>query len=288
MIRLARMLQQEVPKIPSGLLLALAITCWSCASSTSPNQRSGSSLDTDRDALSLPQVRISAATVVGIWESFHFIGANDKDTWTGSAGVVAATNGTLHLVTNSHCLNLVGLAQSPRSGRVGVVDFKLMIIFSNGMKKEVLRFADHVGDKDLAYLEIDAAGLTEGQDYVILPYKAVALNVGDEVVAVGSPMGIPRTVTFGRISDLKRVGSCTYVQTDAAVNHGNSGGPLFLKKRQDQYLWVGVNTLGFAPGVNFAIHPNEAFSSDFRWYTANKAGVVKALEELYRVGALER
>jgi hypothetical protein len=52
------------------------------------------------------------------------------------------------------------------------------------------------------------------------------VRVGEEVVAIGSAMGLQNTVTRGIVSSLRRLGSVTLVQTDAAINHGNSGGPI--------------------------------------------------------------
>jgi putative serine protease PepD len=80
--------------------------------------------------------------------------------------------------------------------------------------------------------------------------EAAALNVGDPVVAIGSPLGLSSTVTAGIVSALQRpvttgdsASESSYinaVQTDAAINPGNSGGPL-------------VNMLGQVIGVNSAI-----------------------------------
>jgi S1-C subfamily serine protease len=52
------------------------------------------------------------------------------------------------------------------------------------------------------------------------------LRVGEEVVAIGSAMGLQNTVTRGIVSSLRRLGTVMLVQTDAAINHGNSGGPI--------------------------------------------------------------
>jgi hypothetical protein len=52
------------------------------------------------------------------------------------------------------------------------------------------------------------------------------VRVGEEVVAIGSAMGLQNTVTRGIVSGLRRLGPVVLVQTDAAINHGNSGGPI--------------------------------------------------------------
>ncbi|MBM4393159.1 MAG: trypsin-like peptidase domain-containing protein [Deltaproteobacteria bacterium] len=55
-----------------------------------------------------------------------------------------------------------------------------------------------------------------------------ALQPGDPLVVVGYPLGVGLTVTTGIVSGLKRLAAVALVQTDAAVNPGNSGGPLLI------------------------------------------------------------
>jgi serine protease Do len=86
------------------------------------------------------------------------------------------------------------------------------------------------------------------------------LNVGDWVIAMGNPYGLGHTVTAGIVSAKSRfIGSGPYddfIQTDAAVNPGNSGGPLFNIKGEV----VGINTaiIPMAQGIGFAIPVNLA------------------------------
>jgi putative serine protease PepD len=92
--------------------------------------------------------------------------------------------------------------------------------------------------------------------------------VGDGVVAIGSPFGLEETVTTGIVSALNRDISSTNnftisgaIQTDAAINHGNSGGPLLNMSGQV----VGINTQiesdsGGNEGVGFAV-PSSTISS---------------------------
>lgn len=76
---------------------------------------------------------------------------------------------------------------------------------------------------DLAELHVRAP--RAGQ--VVLPLgDSSHLRAGEEVVAIGSAMGLQNTVTRGIVSSLRRLGSVMLVQTDAAINHGNSGGPI--------------------------------------------------------------
>lgn len=86
------------------------------------------------------------------------------------------------------------------------------------------------------------------------------LDVGEWVLAVGNPYGLDRTVTFGIISAKNRLGNSPtqdFLQTDAAVNPGNSGGPLVNMEGQV----VGINTAIYGEqyqGISFAIPSNTA------------------------------
>lgn len=107
---------------------------------------------------------------------------------------------------------------------------------------------------DLALLKIDA-----GADLPTLPLgDSDKTRVGDDVIAVGNPFGLGGTVTRGIVSALGRdINAGPYVdfiQTDAAINRGNSGGPLLNLEGEV----IGVNSAIFSPnggsvGVGFAI-----------------------------------
>jgi len=115
-------------------------------------------------------------------------------------------------------------------------------------------------ETDLAVLKIDA-----GKD---LPFVKLGnsddARVGEWVLAIGSPFGLTRTVTAGIVSQTKREtpqGSAfqKFIQTDAAINKGNSGGPLVNMKGEV----IGVNSqiatsTGDYNGVGFALPSNEA------------------------------
>jgi serine protease Do len=118
-----------------------------------------------------------------------------------------------------------------------------------------------VGDDDrtdLALLKVDS-----DTKFSYVKFAAVEPRVGDWVVAVGNPFGLGGTVTAGIISAHGRqIGAGPYddfLQIDAAVNRGNSGGPAFNFKGEV----VGVNTAIFSPsggnvGIAFAIPASTA------------------------------
>jgi serine protease Do len=109
---------------------------------------------------------------------------------------------------------------------------------------------------DLALLRVEADDLP-----MLTLGDSDALRVGEDVIAVGNPFGLGGTVTRGIVSALARdIRSGPYVdfiQTDAAINKGNSGGPLF---NLDGDV-IGVNSAIYSPtggsvGVGFAIPSN--------------------------------
>jgi S1-C subfamily serine protease len=78
-------------------------------------------------------------------------------------------------------------------------------------------------------------------------------RAGQEVIALGTPLGLQNTVTRGIVSAVREVGGLTLVQTDAAINPGNSGGPLLDRSGRV----IGITTLSMrssdAQGLSFAI-----------------------------------
>jgi len=83
--------------------------------------------------------------------------------------------------------------------------------------------------------------------------SAAQARAGQEVVALGAPLGLQNTVTRGIVSAVRTVGSLTLVQTDAAINPGNSGGPLVTRNGEV----IGITTMsmrpGAAQGLSFAV-----------------------------------
>jgi serine protease Do len=110
---------------------------------------------------------------------------------------------------------------------------------------------------DIALIKID-----EVNDLPTVAFgDSTRLKVGQDVVAIGNPFGLGNSVTAGIVSALGRdINSGpfdNYIQTDAAINKGNSGGPLFNADGEV----VGINTALFSPtggsvGIGFAV-PSE-------------------------------
>ena len=162
----------------------------------------------------------------------------------GSGVIVDAQNGIV--MTNSHVIDGADEVQiSLADGRTFTAEVK-------GSDPEL----------DIAILQIDAEDLSQ----VPLGDSRV-LEVGDFVVAIGSPFGLGQTVTTGIVSALERTGLGiegyeNFIQTDASINPGNSGGALVNLHGE----LIGINTAILAPaggnvGIGFAIPINMAKAS---------------------------
>ena len=155
---------------------------------------------------------------------------------TGSGVIVDAENG--YVITNHHVIaNADTINVSLQDGR----EFPAELIGSDA-------------STDVALLQIEAEGLME------LGFADVSnLRVGDYVVAIGNPFGVGQTVTSGIVSALGRAGLNNdnyedFIQTDAAINVGNSGGALVDLEGN----LVGMNTAiisgsGSNAGIAFAV-----------------------------------
>jgi len=157
----------------------------------------------------------------------------------GSGVIINAEQGLV--VTNNHVIaNADQIAVKLRDGTV----FEAELVGTDP-------------DTDVAVIKIPAKNLTA------LPMaNSDQLRVGDFVVAIGNPLGLGGTVTSGIISALARSGLGIgeyedYIQTDAAINQGNSGGALVNLRGE----LVGINTAIVSPtggniGIGFAIPSN--------------------------------
>lgn len=155
------------------------------------------------------------------------------------SGVIVSSDG--YILTNSHVVNS-GNAESVK------------VLLSTGEEQEAdVLWADPT--LDLAVIKIESAGLP-----AIEFGDATTVTVGDKAIAIGNPLGLDlqSTLTSGFISGLNR--SITLqdgnimdglIQTDAAINSGNSGGALLNAKGQ----LIGINTARptSADGIGFAI-----------------------------------
>jgi serine protease Do/serine protease DegQ len=157
----------------------------------------------------------------------------------GSGVIIDAKEG--YIVTNNHVIDQAD---------------EIIITLKDGRQLEAKKLGSDA-DSDIALLQIDAKNLTE-----IIIADSDKLRVGDFAIAIGSPFGLGQTVTSGIVSALGRSGLDIenyedFIQTDAAINSGNSGGALVNLRGE----LIGINTAILGPnggnvGIGFAIPSN--------------------------------
>jgi len=174
------------------------------------------------------------------------------------SGWVYDTNG--HIVTNEHVVDgATAISVRFWDGRT----FSAKVVGTDA-------------STDLAVIKVDAPS---SELHPLSIGSSSAVQVGDGVVAIGSPFGLEETVTSGIVSALHRAITSPSrftindsIQTDAAINHGNSGGPLLNTQGQV----IGVNAQiksdsGDNAGVGFAIPSNTVKSIASQLITTGRA-----------------
>jgi len=152
------------------------------------------------------------------------------------SGVIISPSG--YILTNQHVVEAAD---------------EIEVALSNG-KTLAAKVVGSDPETDLAVLRVDEQNLPS-----ITLGQAEKLRVGDVVLAIGNPLGVGQTVTMGIVSALHRTGLRintfeNFIQTDAAINQGNSGGALIDTSGN----LVGINTAilsqsGGSIGIGFAI-----------------------------------
>ena len=172
-------------------------------------------------------------------------------------GVIISENG--YIVTNAHVIY---------DGEYGGEKADSVSVVLDDDKTYDAEIIGYDTDCDLAVLKIDATGLTAAEFG-----NSDELKLGESVIAIGNPLGfeLMDTVTGGMVSGLNRNISINgkamnLIQTDAAINSGNSGGPLINKYGQV----IGINSSKMSSsysssgasieGIGFAIPSNETAS----------------------------
>lgn len=162
-----------------------------------------------------------------------------RDLGKGSGFIISADG---YVITNAH------VVQRADEVTVSLTD-------KREFKAKVIGTDDRT---DVAVLKIDTTGLPK-----LNIGDSDKVRVGEWVLAIGSPFGFENTVTAGIVSAKSRdTGDFVpFIQTDAAVNPGNSGGPLFNTKGEV----IGINSQIFSGsggylGISFAIPMNTAMS----------------------------
>lgn len=160
---------------------------------------------------------------------------------SSGSGFVMSDNGLI--VTNAHVVS----SSSPVSGQQ-----HLKVQMHNGDVYEA-NIKDIDKKSDIATIKINS----QARLPVLSLGHSADLRPGEFVVAIGSPFALQNTVTTGIVSTAQRDGKelglrdsdMDYIQTDAIINYGNSGGPLVNLDGEV----IGINTLKVAAGISFAI-----------------------------------
>ena len=186
-------------------------------------------------------VRRAAPAVVNVYNrSLNSTAHNQLEFLTLGSGVIMDQRG--YIITNKHVINDADqIIVALQDGRV----FEALLVGSDTLT-------------DLAVLKINATG-----GLPTIPINAGrSPHIGDVVLAIGNPYNLGQTITQGIISATGRIGlnptgRQNFLQTDASINHGNSGGALVNSLGE----LMGINTLSFdksndgetPEGIGFAI-----------------------------------
>jgi Do/DeqQ family serine protease len=196
------------------------------------------------------------------------------------SGVIVSSAG--YILTNNHVVEAAD---------------EIEVALSDGMKL-LAKVVGSDPETDLAVLRVEAANLP-----AITFGSSERLRVGDVVLAIGNPLGIGQTVTSGIVSALGRSGLGinifeNFIQTDAAINQGNSGGALVDARGN----LVGINTAilsqtGGSIGIGLAIPASMAKTVMEQiisngtvtrgWIGVELAPVPPAMAESFNLGAAE-
>ena len=174
-------------------------------------------------------------------------GTTTREAESLGSGFIVSPDG--YVVTNNHVIS---------AGVKGATVDEITVTLTNG-KEYKAKLIGQDDTADLAVLKID------GGPFPFVKFgDSKNARVGDWVVAIGNPFGIGSSVTAGIISALHRTTDLggpydRFIQTDASINRGNSGGPMF----DMQGNVIGINSQILSPsggnvGIGFAIPAEEA------------------------------
>ena len=206
---------------------------------------------------SLPDVIEAVAPgVVGVinWQTYEK--TNTLAEWGSGSGFIITTNG--YIVTNAHVIEKAE---------------KVTVISHSGEEYDA-KIVGSDKTSDIAVIKIEQEGLTA------LPLgDSEKLRVGEFVFAIGDPVEseLHGSVTFGIISALSRQVTIegytnTYLQTDAAINFGNSGGPL-------------INMAGCVIGMNSAKSVTAGYDSNGNAISAEGIGFALPINRVYEIAS---
>lgn len=255
----------NVPSIKQAFLEKLVVTD---SSNKDNNSSENSSTNLNTQLISLQGYSDTAVgvakkvqpSIVAISVEYSVNSIFNRSSTTATAkgsGIIISEDG--YILTNNHVVNSTSSSSSSfyEIEKANKVTVKLY----NDDKEYEGKIVGTDSQTDLAVIKIDKDGLTAAE-----LGDSDSVQVGEFAMTVGSPLGLDNSVTAGIISAVNRDvtdsdgNKYTAIQTDAAINSGNSGGALVNSKGQV----IGVNTLKLSgtgvEGVGFTIPINSTKS----------------------------
>ena len=192
-------------------------------------------------------------TTSNYFSMFGFGGGNSTSQATASgSGIIISEDG--YIVTNNHVVSSESQSTYYEISEAKSIKIKLF----NDETQYDATIVGKDSQTDLAVLKIEKTGLTAAEFA-----DSDSVKVGEFAMAVGNPLDLGTTITCGvvsavnrKVEDSEKTTSYTCIQTDAAINSGNSGGALVNSQGQV----IGINTLKVSStgveGIGFAIPIN--------------------------------
>jgi serine protease DegQ len=221
---------------PRGVISLLESPAAPASTDSPAGSLRGAAQKASSSVVSINTSKGTSPSVEDPWFKFFYGGQADQPKSGLGSGVIVSQEG--YILTNNHVIEEAD---------------EIQVVLNDGRKAS----AKVIGtdpDSDLAVLKVEMDRLP-----AIVLGNSEALQVGDQVLAIGNPFGVGQTVTSGIVSALGRnqLGINTFenfIQTDAAINPGNSGGALVDIHGQ----LLGINTAiysrsGGSMGIGFAI-----------------------------------
>lgn len=244
-----------VPSIKTAILGKTATTSTTSTASTSSVNTTQISL-TDYSDTGVKVANTILPSIVGIKVQYSVSSNFTKQTTTATAqgsGIIMSEDG--YILTNNHVINSSSSSVYYSLGEATTI--KVYLYNDDTAYDAKVIGTDEV--TDLAVIKIEKTGLT-----AVTIGDSDSVQVGEFAMAVGNPLGLQSTITSGMVSAVNREvtddegNSYTMIQTDAAINSGNSGGALV----DSEGKVIGINSLKASgtgvEGIGFAIPINTA------------------------------
>lgn len=240
-----------VPSIRNNLFSDFSLQESSSSSNANLDTEQISLLDYSDTAVGVAQKVLPSIVGINVTYSVNSIFYSGGTASAQGSGVIISDDG--YILTNNHVVNSSSSSSFYELGKANKITVSL---YNDDTEYE----AEIVGtdeQTDLAVIKIDKDGLTAAE-----LGNSDSVQVGEFCMAIGNPLGLGTTVTDGIVSAVNREvtdedgNSYTAIQTNAAINSGNSGGALVNSQGQV----IGINTLKVSgegvEGVGFAIPIN--------------------------------